>query len=767
MNDHTLFLGKFFKQGTAIASVAPSSRWLARLTVRNIDWRQTDTVVELGAGTGPITRVIAARVQPSTRVVVVERDPDFARLLRQRFHDRANFEIVLGDVRDLEAILRDLGINSVDYVVSGLPVPSFPKSLQADLFRVVGAVLRPAGTYNQITEIPWLYWRFYRRFFREVRFVFEPRNLPPAGAYFCQGIKISGSTPLPQPKLDALMTKQSRWTESYSSETAMEVKEGSTTAWSRLAGTTAARDMVNLGFHLNARLRCQELARARPVRIQEQALTRLVRNAATTRFGRDHRFDQIRSVADFQREVPLRTYEDLWDTYLRDHYPVFDNLTWPGRIPFLAMTSGTTRGATKFIPVSAEMVASNQKAARTMLAFHMAAQPDSKLFHGRLCFLGGTTDLEQPAPGVLQGDLSGIAAVGVSALLRPYTFPPLELALETDWDCKLSRLTLASRSERITLVSGVPSWLLSFFQRLLEETGRKTVAEVWPHLEIVVHGGVKFDPYRERFRSVLGSSAIRLQEAYPSSEGFIAFGDPATGLLRLVHDHGVFYEFVPVGELDSPRPSRLWLGTAQCGVNYAIVVSTCAGLWAHVIGDTVRFESLDPPFISFTGRTRYTLSAFGEHLINEEVEGAMTQAASATGAGLRDWHVGPLFMGELGYHQFVVEFLENSAKLADFRDALDADLARRNADYRAHRAPGVGLPSPSVIVARPGSFQAWMRRRGKLGGQNKVPRMDDSGALTRELVDFLRESDRVASEIEPRQPQDRQAPARQVSDAGP
>jgi hypothetical protein len=264
---------------------------------------------------------------------------------------------------------------------------------------------------------------------------------------------------------------------------------------------------------------------------------------------------------------------------------------------------------------------------------------------------------------------------------------------------------------------------------------------------MVVHGGIKFDPYRTAFRSILGSSSIRLQEVYPCSEGFIAFGDPATGLLRLVHDHGVFYEFVPVGELDSSRPSRHWLGTVRTGVNYAIVVSTCAGLWAHVIGDTIRFESLDPPLFSFTGRTRYTLSAFGEHLINEELEAAVAEAASATGAGLRDWHVGPQFLGELGYHQFVVEFLENTAELAVFRDVLDADLARRNADYRAHRTPGAGLPLPSVIVARPGSFDAWMRRRGRLGGQNKVPRMDDSGTLTRELVDFLRESDRIACEL--------------------
>jgi hypothetical protein len=299
------------------------------------------------------------------------------------------------------------------------------------------------------------------------------------------------------------------------------------------------------------------------------------------------------------------------------------------------------------------------------------------------------------------------------------------------------------------MVSGVPSWLLMLFQRILEATGKRSLAEVWPHLEMVVHGGVKFDPYREAFESLLGSPSIRLQETYPCSEGFIAFGDPRTGLLRLIYDHRLFYEFVPVDELSSPNPTRHWLGTAQTGVNYAIVVSTCAGMWAHVIGDTIRFESLSPPMISFTGRTRYTLSAFGEHLISEEIEAAIAGSAADTGATIRDWHVGPVFKGAMGYHQFVVEFLKEPVDLRRFRDCLDGELSNRNADYLAHRVPGVGLPPPAVIVAPSGSFEAWMRRRGKLGGQNKVPRMDNTGTLTGDLVQFLRETGRDGIEVSP------------------
>src|SRR5262249_10433047 len=216
-----------------------------------------------------------------------------------------------------------------------------------------------------------------------------------------------------------------------------------------------------------------------------------------------------------------------------------------------------------------------------------------------------------------------------------------------------------------------------------------------------------------------------------------------------VFDHGLFYEFVPIGELDSPRPTRHWLGNVEVGLNYAIVLSTCAGMWAHVVGDTVRFESLAPPLLTFTGRTKYTLSAFGEHLINEEVESAIARAAATNGAALRDSHVRLVCQAVLGSHLYVVEFVKSPGGLRAFRATLDADRAQRNADYRAHRADGVGLPLPAIVVSRDGGFEAWMRKRGKLGGQHKVPRMDGAGLITNELVGYLRHSGWVASEVAP------------------
>jgi hypothetical protein len=517
-----------------------------------------------------------------------------------------------------------------------------------------------------------------------------------------------------------------------------------------LAGFASARPTraaVNAVWHALARRRVAWLDRADPVAIQERVLRQLIQRASQTRFGRDHQFHSIRTLPDFQRAVPIRSYEDVWDLYFRERYPNFDNLTWPGHIPYLALTSGTTQGATKYIPVSRAMVRSNLKASRTMVAYHMVARPDSRLFFGKLFLLGGSTALEQPAPAVQMGDLSGIAANELAEWLRPYTFPPLALALESNWDKKLGLLAERSVREPITLVGGVPSWLLALFERVLELAGRETLGEVWPELEVIVHGGVKFEPYRDAFAKVLGAGSIRLQETYPCSEGFIAFGDPKTDLLRLVFDHGIFFEFVPVEELDGPRPTRHWLGDVQTGVNYAIVVSTCAGMWAHLIGDTVRFESVSPPLLTFTGRTKYMLSAFGEHLISEEVEGAIAAAARTTSAAVREWHVGPVFRGAMGYHMYIIEFIAPPDDLTAFRVALDADLSRRNADYLAHRIDTFGVPLPRLVVVRPGAFEAWMRSRGKLGGQHKVPRMDGTGALTRELLECLVAQDQVACDV--------------------
>jgi hypothetical protein len=340
----------------------------------------------------------------------------------------------------------------------------------------------------------------------------------------------------------------------------------------------------------------------------------------------------------------------------------------------------------------------------------------------------------------LAGDLSGIAARELSSILRPYTFPPLDLALLKDWEQKIALLAERSAALPITVLSGIPSWLLVLFDRLKCVTGRQRIADIWPTLRLVVHGGTKFEPYRALFRREIGSDAVHFVETYPCSEGFVAAEDPRYQLLRLIPDHNVFFEFVPVGDLGKDRPARHMAADLVPGVQYAVVLTTCAGLWSYVVGDTVCFEQRDPPLLRFTGRTRYFLSAFGEHLINEEVERAVADAAEATGAAVTDFHVGPVFPEHPdapGRHRYLVEFAQAPCELDRFAGALDAALCRLNADYQAHRAGDLTLAPPEVWPVRSGGFADWLRSRGQLGGQHKVPRMDNSGTLTAELCRWL------------------------------
>jgi hypothetical protein len=515
-----------------------------------------------------------------------------------------------------------------------------------------------------------------------------------------------------------------------------------------LAGKPLVRRAVDAVFGQYARRRVGRLDRRPAARVQHDTLLRLVRHAAGTRFGRDHGFDAVRTVADYQRRVLLRDYEQFWQEYWQPAFPCLDDVTWPGRVPYFALSSGTTSGATKYVPITRAMIASNQKAGLTSLALLLAARPGTPLFSGRIFFLGGSTDLAPlrpagpmpPGPSVLGGDLSGIAARELSDLLRPYTFPPLELALLRDWDRKMQLLAERSAELPITVVGGVPSWLLLLFERLQQVTGRERIADVWPALRVVIHGGTKFDPYRALFRRLIGSDAVHLLEVYPASEGFIATEDPRYELLRLLPDHNIFFEFVPVEELGQDRPARHTAADLEAGVQYAIVLTTCAGLWSYVLGDTVCFERRDPPLLRFTGRTRYFLSAFGEHLISEEVERAVAAAAEATGAAVVDFHVGPVFPdapGGVGRHRYLVEFAESSGDPGCFAAELDATLCRLNEDYQAHRAGDLTLRAPEVWAVRRGGFADWLRARGKLGGQHKVPRMDNSGALTQELSKFF------------------------------
>ncbi len=500
-------------------------------------------------------------------------------------------------------------------------------------------------------------------------------------------------------------------------------------------------------LRLYARKRLRRLARMDPQAVQRGVLSSLVRRARGTRFGRDHDFAAVRSLDDYRSRVPLRDYDAFWDAYWRVPFPHLYGCTWPGPIPWFAVSSGTSTGTTKYIPVSREMRRSNVRAGAELLVRHVAGRPNSRLLAGRVFMLGGSTGLVRRAPGVLSGDLSGIAAAEMPAWARLRYFPPRDLEGIADWETKIECFAERSLETGITAVAGTPSWLLIFFERLAEIAGGKRIADIWPGLELLSHGGVAWAPYRDRFAALLEGSRAETREVYPASEGFFAVADRADGEgLRLLLDTGIFYEFVPLDQLDSANPDCRWIGDAEPGVNYALAVTTCAGLWRYLVGDTVTLVDRDPPRVLVTGRTSYMLSAFGEHVIGAEVERAVAEAARAIGATVTDFAAGSLFPGESGArggHLYIVEpgaeaggSGPDAGRQARFAERLDATLCRLNYDYAAHRAGGYGMDAAKVQFLPPGAFAAWMKSRGKLGGQNKVPRIVNDPELFAALRAF-------------------------------
>ena len=472
---------------------------------------------------------------------------------------------------------------------------------------------------------------------------------------------------------------------------------------------------------------------------------KLVRRAQATRFGSDHDFASIRSVADFQDRVPLRSYEDFWTEYWKADFPRLDNCTWPGTVPYFALTSGTTTGVTKYIPCTHAILRSNSRAAQDILVHHLLNRPRSRILDGKSFMLGGSTDLHEEAPGIHSGDLSGIIANEIPLWARSHAFPPRDLALLEDWEKKIDRIAPLSLQEDIRAISGTPSWLLLFFEKLagLAPQARNRIVDFYPRLELLVHGGVDFRPYERRFRELLDGSHAELREVYPASEAFVAIADRGQGEgLRMIVDHGVFYEFVPTEDLKAPAPTRHWLANVEPGVDYALVLSTCAGAWSYILGDTVRFIEVDPPRLLVTGRISYVLSAFGEHLIASEIEEAVAVAADAIDAAVADYCVAPVFptgAGAKGGHHYMIEFAREqpaAERIEAFRDALDDRLRELNADFQAHRAEDYGLRPPDVEAVAPGTFAAWQKSRGQLGGQHKVPRIINDAGLFDSLRTF-------------------------------
>ncbi len=468
------------------------------------------------------------------------------------------------------------------------------------------------------------------------------------------------------------------------------------------------------------------------VPFQEELREDLVRTARNTAFGRDHRFAAIKSYADFRREVPIGDYE-AFRPYADRIKAGEADVSWPGRPRYLAKTSGTTSGV-KYIPLTRDSLPNHFGSARNALFNYVAETGHARWLDGKMIFLSGSPQM-QDTNGIPTGRLSGIVNHQVPAWLKADQLPSYPTNCIEDWETKLEAIVEETLSADMRLISGIPPWVQMYYERLLARSGKSTIKEVFPNLEMFVYGGVNFEPYRDTLERLVGAR-IPSVETYPASEGFLAFQDSQTepGLL-LNTASGIFFEFVPAEEIHRDEPRRLSLGEVELGVNYAILLSTVAGLWAYDIGDTVEFVSKDPYRIRVTGRTKHFISAFGEHVIGKEVEQALRQVCREFNAAVTEFTVAPQVnpSGGLPYHEWFVEFSRPPADPDTFAAALDGAMIRENTYYE-DLITGKVLRPLVLRSLRAGAFRRYMKSRGKLGGQNKVPRLANDRMIADELT---------------------------------
>ena len=473
--------------------------------------------------------------------------------------------------------------------------------------------------------------------------------------------------------------------------------------------------------------------------IQERVLQRLVRSAAATEYGREHQFSAIRSYADFARAVPVNDYDSLKEAIHRMRYGAKDVL-WPGRVRQFAKSSGTTSDKSKFIPVTpVGMRRMHMMGGRDATSIYLERNPQTRMLHGKVFTLSGSFDPEARTPYSVAGDVSALIKASVPLPVRPLvrTAPPRELAEIRDFEEKREKVARYLLTQDITSLSGVPSWTLSIFSRALELSGKQHFLELWPNLELFVHGGVGFAPYREIFRQLIPSEKMHYMEAYNATEGFFGLqDDTAYPAMLLMIDYDLFYEFIPLTELGHPDARAVPLWETKPGVNYAILVSTSCGLWRYLIGDTVKFTRKDPYKFVITGRTRQFINAFGEELIVDNAEQGIRAASEATGAIVREYTAAPVYMdGHASCrHQWLIEFERPPRDMEAFADVLDCTLQRVNSDYEAKRYKDITLHKAEVISARDGVFNDWLKAHGKLGGQHKIPRLSNTRTYMEELL---------------------------------
>lgn len=471
--------------------------------------------------------------------------------------------------------------------------------------------------------------------------------------------------------------------------------------------------------------------------MQMQVLHKLTAKAKDTEWGRTHGFTGGMGYEAFADSSAVNTYEDLKVCIDRMRQGEKDVL-WPGRVRWFAKSSGTTNDKSKFIPVSKDGLKDTHYAGgRDAVVWYLRNNPDSRLFDGKALILGGSHAPNYNLRDSLVGDLSAILIENCNPLVNMVRVPGKETALLPDFEEKRDRIARMTAGKNVTNLSGVPSWMLAVLNRILEITGNDDFTEIWPDMEVFFHGGVAFTPYRRQYERLFPSDRMHYMETYNASEGFFGLQDePGDSAMSLMLDYGVFYEFIPMDELDRENPSVLPLWGVETGRNYAMVISTSSGLWRYMIGDTVRFTSVNPYKFVITGRTKFFINAFGEELIVDNAERGLAEACRVTGAEVLEYTAAPVFMNDDGKcrHQWLVEFSKRPDSLRHFADVLDRTLQEVNSDYEAKRHKDITLQRLELVEARRGLFHDWLAMKGKLGGQHKVPRLSNDRRYIEEML---------------------------------
>lgn len=489
-------------------------------------------------------------------------------------------------------------------------------------------------------------------------------------------------------------------------------------------------------WYMKKRIHQIELFMKYPLDVQDEWLHTLISSAENTEWGKLYDYKSILNVQQFKERVPIQNYDTL-KPYIERMLQGEQNILWPSEIKWFAKSSGTTSDRSKFIPVSEEALEEcHFKGGKDMLSIYCNNRPNTQMFTGKGLVLGGSHQINQLCEDIHYGDLSAVLIKNLPIWAEYYRTPDMSIALMDNYEEKMDRMAEATIRENVTNISGVPTWTIVLAKKVMEITGTKNLLEVWPNLEAYFHGAVNFGPYRQQFKELIPSSEMYYLETYNASEGFFGIQDQSDSEeLLLMLDYGVYYEFLPLENLEDENPKTLSLDQVELHKNYAVIISTNAGLWRYMIGDTIHFTSLYPFRIKISGRTKHFINAFGEEVIIDNAENALTKACAVTNAKIKDYTACPIYFSgdEAGGHEWIIEFEQQPSNFEQFIDILDQTLREVNSDYDAKRFKDMALKRPKVHNAPENTFYHWMKNRGKLGGQHKVPRLANS----REYVDDI------------------------------